>query len=406
MAEPVSGGFGASNLLVSTRRGDPSLNQWTQLAGQPGRFQASFRGFGFGTQLQDIKAIDVPLVNGAHEVHILAVIFSSMDVVHFGWDLGEIVQDNMGNWGTGFAPLNALVPAGLSGGPLGSDLGRTASFRRISAAVVGGVLNACAVEDKGQIELNRRVNGAWRGWTDAERAMSGKTGIIPDGQFNDVGKFVDVGCASVLNPATGMEEMHICGVTDDGKLWHAIETAPFVFTSFADVQNAISQVGQFIRVDCAGNGSQLQLVGVTKDGRAWHTIRVPSGAWQPFENVADQANSNGLLNTFTGSFGDVAIGYCNDGVPPSNTSDVSQLNVVFTSPTPVAGGGGIIFTIRAANTIHWNGALTAQHWRPLQDISTMIEGPSDVTNIANRQALDPGSPSWDSFSIGRRPFSP
>lgn len=403
IAEPVGGGFGSDNLLVSQRRGDPDQTQWSQLAGQPGAFQASFRGFGFGTTLQDIKVVDLPLVNGAHEVHLLAVIFSMMNVANFGWDLAEIIQDSTGNWGS-FTPMSALVPAGLQGGPIGSDLGRTANFQRISAAVVGGVLNACAVEDRGQIEVNRLINGRWEGWTDVERATSGKTGIIPDGQFTDVGQFVDVGCASVMAPAGGTEQLHICGVTADGKLWHSIETSPFMFTQFGNVQDVIGKVGDFTRVDCVGNQSQLHLVGVAKDGRGWHTMRIPSGAWQQFENVFDQAGSGGIISSFSGPFGDVAIGFCNDYVTPDDGRDVSQLNTVFTSKPPVA--SNLWFTIRAANLVRWRGSLAPQHWRPLQDISSLIERPADVQNQQGNRTNDPDSPNWNGFSIGSRPFSP
>ena len=405
IAEPVGAGFGSDDLLVSQRRGDPALDQWTQFQRQAGAFQASFRGFGFGTTLQDLKAVDVPLAQGGHEVHILAVIFSMMNVANFGFDLAEIVQGSNGVWGP-FRRMDALVPSGMSGGPLGSDLGRSASFQRISSAVVSGVLNACAVEDKGQIERNRLVNSQWEGWTDVERATSGKTGIIPDGQFTDVGQFVDVGCASVFDPASGAEQLHVCGVTADGKLWQSRETSPGMFAPFVDVQAGAGKVGDFTKVDCAGNKSQFHLVGITKDGRAWHTILIPSGAWRPFQNVFDQAQSNGLLSTFSGNFADLAIGFCNDGVPPNAPSDVSQLDVVFTSLAP-AGNDQIWLTIRAINPVRWNGMLAAQNWKPLKDISSLVERPSDAQNVKDTLARGAASGTfWKGFSVGARPFAP
>lgn len=409
IAEPIGTGFGSNDLLVSQRRGDPALDQWTRLQSQAGAFQASFRGFGFGTTLEDLKAVDVPLAQGGHEVHILAVIFSQVNVANFGFDLAEIVQGSNGAWGP-FRRMGALVPSGMSGGPLGSDLGRSASFQRISAAVVSGVLSACAVEEKGQIERNRLVNGQWQGWTDVERATSGKTGIIPDGQFTDVGQFADVGCASVFDPASGADQLHVCGVTTDGKLWQSRETSPGILAPFVDVQAGAGKVGEFSKVDCAGNKSQLHLVGITRDGRAWHTILIPSGAWRPFQNVFDQAQSNGLFSTFSGNFADVAIGFCNDGVPPSGASDVSQLDAVFTSIAP-AGNDQIWLTIRAVNPVRWNGLLAAQNWKPLKDISSLVERPSDAQNVKDTLARGfargaaPRS-FWRGFSVGARPFAP
>jgi hypothetical protein len=354
--------------------------------------------------VRDVKVIDLPGTNGAHEVHVLAAVFSQMNVSNFGWDLAELTQDSTGAWS---APvrISALVPAGKPGGPLGTDLGRSANFQRISAAVIGGVLNACAVEDQGQIEVNRRINGAWEGWTDVERDTSGKSGIIPDGQFTDVGQFVDVGCASVLNPSTGSEELHVCGVTADGKLWHTTETSPFIFTQFENVQDAIGKVGDFIKVDCAANQSQLHLVGITKDGRAWHTERIPSGAWAQFENVSDQAGSGGILSSFSGSFGEVAIGFCNDYIPPNGSQDVAQLNVVFTNPPQVP--QNIWFTIRADNPVQWN-AVTLQKWRPLQDLFPVVQSPIVLNTQQLTQTQDPKANSWDGFSVGvgTLPFSP
>lgn len=263
-------------------------------------------------------------------------------------------------------------------------------------ASVDGRLHVCAVEgDQGQIE--RQIydpfdtNPYGAGWTDLELHIGSETGA-----------FVDVGCAGVFNPARGVEELHVCGVTHDGRLWHSMESPRGTFSPFGDVSAQSGDVGQFERVACAGNASQLHLVGLTVDHRPWYTARNAAGGWRPFENVHDQTRPLPPLLGPTppplpgNNYRDVAIGFCNAEVPPDGNRDVAQLNIVLTGQ-----GDQIWHTIRATNPVWWGADGTYRNWRPMQDLGPVI----------NRGSLSPVPPTtiprlWGGFSVGYRPIPP
>jgi hypothetical protein len=308
--------------------------------------------------------------------------------------VSDMIQDADGLWRSP-RTLDNTVPSGQTGGPLGTDRGRGGIFERVSAATVEGKIHICAVEADGQIERNifdpaNAGPDPFDGWTDIEMKLG-----------SDRGRFVDVACASVVNPATTLEELHICGVTNDGGLWHSVESPSRTFTVFGDVKGVSGDVGQFNRVDCAGNKSQLHLVGVTRNAvKAWHTIRIPT-AWSPFANVLDQATGGPTA----GYFLDVAVGFCNDGVPPSGNSDVSQLNVVLTGPpTQISGPSprpsGIWHTIRSTNPVQWTPQANATNWRPMQDLSPIL----NHTVSSPDPTSDPRT--WKGYSVGFRPMRP
>src|SRR5262249_7705757 len=172
----------------------------------------------------------------------------------------HLIQDPDGSWRP-LMKIDNTVPSGQSGGPLGTDRRRAGIFVRLSGASVGGNLHVCSTTH-GQGE--RKIcypNGSqthskdtFEGWTDVEMRIG-----------TDAGEFVDASCAAVLNPANGSEELHICGVTADGMLWHSLESPARTFTPFGDVKAQSGDVGRFKRVACTGNASQLHLVGLTDD---------------------------------------------------------------------------------------------------------------------------------------------
>src|SRR5260221_2208000 len=106
-----------------------------------------------------------------------------------------------------------------------------------------------------------------------------------------------------------MSELHICGSTPGGKLWHTIRFSDH-WQPFFDVKSAESNdPGTFASVGCAAEGfvedGQLHVCGVTGDGGLWHTIRFqdPPG-WQPsFGNVKGQESND------PGTFASVGCAY-------------------------------------------------------------------------------------------------
>jgi hypothetical protein len=107
---------------------------------------------------------------------------------------------------------------------------------------------------------------AWQDFRDAE------------GPAGERGQFVDVDSAVIG------KELHVVGVTNDGKLWHAIRRSGG-WEVFRDVRAAVGGPsegdGWFTRVSVAAVGGVLHVAAIDRDHRLWHTIRF-ANSWQPF----------------------------------------------------------------------------------------------------------------------------
>jgi hypothetical protein len=364
------------------RTGVPQQDNWTKLADYPKHGGQVVAGRYWRSNAEDVDEVTL----GGHEVHAIFVAsLYAQGIDSFGTtiaehDLVDVMQGPDGAWS------RLSVPNRFNGGA--SKL-----FSRVSIASVNEELNVCAVTASGgQIPRGRilrvvRSNAnpfdaepsKWGGgWFDVESLGGGEKG-----------KFVDVGCAGVVNPSTQKEELHICGVTEDGHLWHAVEPAPrtssagATFSILGDVEGHAGEEGDFVRVDCAPDKSQLHLVGVTSAGRVYHTIRNPSGSWRPFEDVLTAAAPPPF--SWLAKMKDVAIGYCNDYVAANGASDVSELNVIMLDDSL-----HLWQTIRAAVPISWSPfGGPAAYWRPHVDFDAAIGRSAGLLG---------------GFSIGSRPF--
>jgi hypothetical protein len=349
-------GSGNTELVQAVREGTGLQAEWSKLS------ETSAMG-GRGFADLDEVAIFGASIPGFHEVHFVGLVRGDLVHARQGFD---------GSW-SAISLLSNLVAKGEPGGPLGSDIGREAYFSSVSVSSVNETLHICASEDEGQFEHNQG-----EGWLDVERASSGENG-----------NFFDVACAGVLNAEKNREELHLCGVTTDGHLWHSINQEES-YLPFGDVESQAGEIGNFNRVDCAGNGTVLHLVGVTSAGNVWHTIRTKTGEWRAFEEVRTVASPSN--QAFDERILDVAIGFCNEGVPPDAPHDVSQLHIVMKAPLQ------LFYTIRSANLIHWNESAEPSHWKTIKKIEP---GWNPWTN---------GSPSvaWTvgGFSVASRPFFP
>jgi hypothetical protein len=208
--------------------------------------------------------------------------------------------------------------------------------------------------------------------------------------MSERGRFHQVGCAGVRNPATGIDDLHVCAVTDDGHLWHAVATGTLsstgfsTWTSLSDVEAILGDRGAFRDVDCAGNRGQFHLVGVALTGetefeelsqrRAWHAIRNPGGGWSAATDVLTAAgrppppNGTGPLS--------VAIGFCNAGVRSEPPDDFSQLNVALTTREPP--NTPTLLTIRSSNPIAWRPGSPPSLWMPAMNLSSFAGVPASA----------------------------
>ena len=69
--------------------------------------------------------------------------------------------------------------------------------------------------------------------------------------------------------------LQVTGITADGGMWHALRDSNGSWVGFGDVKSQArpTTTGAFTAVACAGIGDELHVCGVTTDGRIWHAIR-------------------------------------------------------------------------------------------------------------------------------------
>jgi hypothetical protein len=153
----------------------------------------------------------------------------------------------------------------------------------------------CArVNDQLQLAGLTDAGGMWHTIRHADGSWQPFFGDVKGVESNDPGHFSAVSCAAVGGFTSGGSELHIVALTDDGRMWHTIRRAdgswqPF----FGDVKDVESNdPGYFSAVGCAGVGGQLHVVGLTDDGRMWHTIRLNDSSWQPFFGDVKGVESN------------------------------------------------------------------------------------------------------------------
>lgn len=85
--------------------------------------------------------------------------------------------------------------------------------------------------------------------------------------------------------------LHLVAVTSKppspyAHLWHTIRfTSEYTWQDFRDVERVAGPRGDFVDVDSAAVGTDLHVLGITSDGKLWHTIRSKAG-WQELREVA------------------------------------------------------------------------------------------------------------------------
>lgn len=104
----------------------------------------------------------------------------------------------------------------------------------------------------------------WQDFRDVERVAGAR------------GDFVDVDSAAVGT------DLHVFGITSDGKLWHTIRSKAG-WQDLRDVSSAVSGGRAFTRVAAAAVGNDVHVLVIDRDEqKLWHTIRFGNNTWQSF----------------------------------------------------------------------------------------------------------------------------
>jgi hypothetical protein len=109
-------------------------------------------------------------------------------------------------------------------------------------------------------------------WHSIRQGNSWSPFLDVEGEAGERGRFVDVSCA---DDRIGL---HVCAITDDGRLWHSIRQGD-PWSQFADVESEAGERGRFVDVSCASQYNpnippemqQLHVCAITDDGRLWHS---------------------------------------------------------------------------------------------------------------------------------------
>jgi len=162
------------------------------------------------------------------------------------------------------------------------EAGERGRFVKVSCATMGSntmgyQLHVCAITDDGRLWHSIRQGDPWSQFADVE------------GEAGERGRFVDVSCAASYGVSAN--QLHVCAITDDGRLWHSIRRGD-PWSQFADVESKAGERGRFVDVSCATEFGNLHVCAITDDGRFWHSIR-RGNPWSQFLDVEEAAGERG-----------------------------------------------------------------------------------------------------------------
>jgi hypothetical protein len=97
------------------------------------------------------------------------------------------------------------------------------------------------------------------------------------------------------------EGLHLCVITAEGGLWHAIlpDGSSDGHLAFDNIKEQAGDPGPFQAVSCASEQGRLSVYGVTKDGTLWLTIRIRFSSdparWTGFQQIPGGQEDRGLV---------------------------------------------------------------------------------------------------------------
>lgn len=312
----------------------------------------------------DIDEISVPIgsVSGCREsfVFFVAIPRGTEELLY-------LRQRTDGTWAGPFTTVHGL----------GSTNPSTFVYpiHKVSVARVGIELHVCGVtstRDRSAFGPGRLLHAVRPNTQDLDpgyelRAWQGqwKDALDATGQNEHV---VDVACAGVMNPTTGREDLHVCVVTNDGRLLHSLrDAATSTWSAFGDAGLQAGRASGFSKIDCAGHANQLYVVAITNTGEALYTIRGPS-AWRPFEDVIAQAGAGttGSDLPFQYHATDVSVAFCNGGLPGGGW------RLYILASGWMHGPRRLGYTIRSSEPVAWpqlpgGGSSILKPWATLLD---------------------------------------
>jgi len=168
----------------------------------------------------------------------------------------------------------------------------------------------CGMTEDGTVwhTLRESLEGSWLPFGDVE-ALS----------RNTPGPFTDVSIAQGQDDPHSIDQnLHVFALAG-GDLWHTVRFSnpPDWQANFDRVKElAGNDPGSFGSISAANVGDDLHVCGVTKDGKLWHTMRVAANPpqWQPFEDItAAGGNTPGSFSLINVAVNVVPLGRSGGG---------------------------------------------------------------------------------------------
>ena len=112
-----------------------------------------------------------------------------------------------------------------------------------------------------------------------------------EGLASEVGVFQRAAAASIFG------ELHVCGITNNGKIWHTVRATNGTWLPFGEVELLAGDIGTATDVDCTAVSGNLHVVASNSVGGLYHTVRrMEDGSWTPFGNVKAFAGDPGSVS--------------------------------------------------------------------------------------------------------------
>jgi hypothetical protein len=109
-------------------------------------------------------------------------------------------------------------------------------------------------------------------------------------------------------------DLHVCGITDDGKLWHtsrSVQSSHVVWSPWEEVKaTGMSSLHHFVKVasvstrrekDGSSTDKEFHVLAITDDGKLLHTSRLVQQNWQPFEDLGTTLANAGPFRSVAGN---------------------------------------------------------------------------------------------------------
>ena len=165
------------------------------------------------------------------------------------------------------------------------------------STLIGGDLHVCGITNDGKLLHTVTSASQWEPFEDITARIGGNWGALRDVAITDVD-----------------DDLHFCvlALTTSGEphILHTVLHADGTWDGVQDVSTipSVGFPGPFVSIDCAGVGDDLHVCGVTNDGKLWHTMYSSPNNWTPFEDVgALSTNAPGPFTAVTLAEGDTDL---------------------------------------------------------------------------------------------------